>query len=498
VIVRLCHLNDPCDAHPLAQCARNRAYLGQLQAWCRVAPEVFVWDYFNNFAKYFMPYPNLDAICADIPLYARAGVTGLFAQMDAMPPKGPGDMAELRAYLIARLLWRPELDGRAVIDEFLNDYYGPAAEPLRDYLERLHAPARRGAAHLGPYLPMNAELPFLKPEFMAQAERLCTAAAHRVKRDEELARRVAAARLPVDYYRYWQTQKPYRFRRGRFAPADRDAAKRGRAFLIAAMAYGTEGLHEQSGRPIRDELRALEGAAVTVLRRGRCKLSFAPEMGGRILCLIDPATGRDWMHRARPSEPGFPTAGGYEEYSQARWRSPGWAEAYACWAHAATADLSAALGEGLVLERRYRLMINTDGAPELAIESVLKNAGYGHVNCLLRLHPEFQIFDWRRAVVRLWRADGRVVELQPWRATRAPAGEQWLQGTDAPAGRWALRQGRRELTLAFGAGVTKCHLSWDRKLRVVRMDMFGANCRLAPQERIFIRQTWTFSGGSAR
>ena len=38
---------------------------------------------------------------------------------------------------------------------------------------------------------------------------------------------------------------------------------------------------------------------------------------------------QEWMHLGEPGESGFPVTGGYEEYSEVRWRSPGWKENYA-------------------------------------------------------------------------------------------------------------------------------------------------------------------------
>ena len=42
---------------------------------------------------------------------------------------------ELRQYLIAKLLWNPDADVNALMDDFLDGYYGPAANYIREYID---------------------------------------------------------------------------------------------------------------------------------------------------------------------------------------------------------------------------------------------------------------------------------------------------------------------------------------------------------------------------
>ena len=42
-----------------------------------------------------------------------------------------GDFVRLRAWLISHLMWDPSRDEKALIHEFLEGYYGPAAPHLR-------------------------------------------------------------------------------------------------------------------------------------------------------------------------------------------------------------------------------------------------------------------------------------------------------------------------------------------------------------------------------
>ncbi len=53
-----------------------------------------------------MPFPDFDELAADIPMYKRHGVVGLFMQ-GAYRRAAAAENAELRSYVMAKLLWDP-------------------------------------------------------------------------------------------------------------------------------------------------------------------------------------------------------------------------------------------------------------------------------------------------------------------------------------------------------------------------------------------------------
>ena len=56
------------------------------------------------------------------------GVRGIFEEGAYQTPGA--EMMELRAYMLARLLWNPNYGAARARDEFLDGYYGPAAPPM--------------------------------------------------------------------------------------------------------------------------------------------------------------------------------------------------------------------------------------------------------------------------------------------------------------------------------------------------------------------------------
>ena len=105
-------------------------------------------------------------------------------------------MAELRAWVLAQLLWNPQPDDRALIKEFLRGYYGAnAGDIIERYLESMNDASK------GFYLAcfLRRDPPHLRFQPLAAAERLWQqaeeAASHET--DPEKLIRVRLAHLPV-------------------------------------------------------------------------------------------------------------------------------------------------------------------------------------------------------------------------------------------------------------------------------------------------------------
>jgi hypothetical protein len=121
-------------------------------------------------------------------------VKGLFEQ-GAYQGFG-GEMGELRAWLLAQLLGKPQQDDRALIREFLNGYYGQAAaKPILRYLELMHEASKN--FNLACFL--RKDPPHLRFKPLMEAERLWQQAEKSATQDPELLARVRLSHLPVRY-----------------------------------------------------------------------------------------------------------------------------------------------------------------------------------------------------------------------------------------------------------------------------------------------------------
>jgi hypothetical protein len=94
-----------------------------------------------------MPFPDFAEFPADIRMYKRNGVKGIFFQGDYSPGGGGSD-AELRSYVMAKLLWNMNGDSDALVTEWMEGVYGPAAKPMRQWFDLLHAQFKAPDAHL--------------------------------------------------------------------------------------------------------------------------------------------------------------------------------------------------------------------------------------------------------------------------------------------------------------------------------------------------------------
>jgi hypothetical protein len=486
VVIRLCNITPCCDVHPLEVCPQNRDFVGYLKGWGEIAPEVFIWDYFNTFRHYFMPLPNLDAIGADLPMYARNGVTGVFCQLDGTPPKGPGEFGELKAYVLAKLLWDPRNTARnawAVTREFCTLYYGAAAEPILRYLELVHEQVRGKDVHGHLYSDPGAA--YLTPEFLRRAETIFDEAERAAGSDAVVFERVRVARLPLQNPKV-RGDLAYALRGDRYEPAP-EARLRAEAFFTGAKAAGAKAMRE-GGTTIEQDIAALAGFEVVRLEGRSLLLVVAPDLGGRLLSLLAGSPRTEWLHQARPHEHDFPFAGGYEEYSESRWRTPGWKERYAVERGDGALRLTAQLENGLHFERVFRLI---DGGIQL--DSTLRNDGKSPFKATLRPHPELRLGDPARATVVTPRAGGPERVFAGWR--EADEGNVWLTGAELPAGWWSLHRGDGELRMEFDAAmIEKALLSWDRGLDTVRLELFAHPVLLAPGESTTLRQRWLLRG----
>jgi hypothetical protein len=134
----------------------------------KIAPTLYIWDYTTNFAHYLQPFPNLFVLQENIKYYAEHSVKGVFAEGN-YSPGGNGEMAALKAYILAKLLWNPNIDVEQHVREFLRAYYGRAAEPIYSYLKLLHSQVKENV-HVHIYDPPTA--PYLNDRFLEEAEKL--------------------------------------------------------------------------------------------------------------------------------------------------------------------------------------------------------------------------------------------------------------------------------------------------------------------------------------
>ena len=150
VSIRMCSI-DCCFNHPIRDCGGNHdgifanmtpkpsvfaQYMIDWGKLCDVnGAEITIWDYNTCFKFYPAIYPNLHVLADNLQLFVENNARGVFSEgydtggVEVLSGSASGEFGELRAYMLAKLLWNPYLNSNQIMDEFMDAYYGAAAKP---------------------------------------------------------------------------------------------------------------------------------------------------------------------------------------------------------------------------------------------------------------------------------------------------------------------------------------------------------------------------------
>jgi hypothetical protein len=189
---------DALRDQPLAREGSAAAFRTGLQQWGALTPNIFVWDYVTEFTNYLAPFPNLHTLQANIKYLKDNGVKGIFEQGSGTTYS---ELAELRCYLLTRLLDDPQADVQKITTGFLESYYGPKVAPLvQQYLSLMQERLLTSKRRLDIYgNPVNDYKSFLSPDLIDQYSTILDKAEAAAEGNEQLAQRIMRLRLPLEY-----------------------------------------------------------------------------------------------------------------------------------------------------------------------------------------------------------------------------------------------------------------------------------------------------------
>jgi len=207
VIVRLCSI-ECCFAHPLDGCPEksNTLFMEDLRGWNRLTQRLYVWDYTCNYNHFQMPFPNLDVLDDNMRTFRDHGVVGMFPEGNAT---FGGELGELRAWVLAQLMWDPNLEADALIREYVGAVYGPVAGPVMEFIDLQRTAIRETGDHVRIFESPD-KYQYLSDDWLAKydakLEQIEKGA--RASGDEVLIKRALRLRLPIWYTRYAQKRLP--------------------------------------------------------------------------------------------------------------------------------------------------------------------------------------------------------------------------------------------------------------------------------------------------
>jgi len=499
VRIRLCPIGA-CEAHPYEQCPYNRFFVSLLKEWSRITNQLYIWHYNTNFSHYLLPFPDFDELAADIPMYKRHGVVGLFLQ-GAYAPGGGGENAHLRSYLMARLLWNPGLHPEREIDDFLEAYYEKAAKPMRAYFDLLHRQVRmppRGAGH-HLWIFVHPRMPFLNRAFLDEARALF-AKAEAAANNETVRRRVDQARMPIDYVELSHARQ-FVLRGGTYGPADLESLQRRfTAFVARAKSYGIEYFSE--ARKVDDHAEAfarrIRPYRAYTLENASLRVTVVPELGGRIVEIAPRATGQNVLRVPDAGSWGYPDLSGAWALAAAGYHGKTYEVQWDPEAETAGNELRlSASGPGLRLRRTIALR-------EVAVhtETEVENTGADPLPVALAARADYSPaddLDGTQLALRYRPVEGAEFDRALFVPGEETNGAATLRAGERPAGEWVAyhRSGVPGLINRFPlAQAERCTMQWTlRGAPLVTLGLWSREANLRPGEKLSLAAEYALSPG---
>lgn len=436
IAVWLCHMYPSCDSHPIETCAYNADYKRRALAWSKLTDHLYIWHYITDFAHYYNPFPNFRAMAADMRFYRDIGAEGIYLQGKSGPG---GEFSLLRPYYGMQLLRDPDQDPDTILKEFVQGYYGAAAEPIWQYITMLHDKVEDEDIHM--HLYTNPGQGYLTDDVIARAQALFDEAETAVKDDPELTTRVKVARLPVFYARvfprngYTINNGILKFQGEAPLPAEIQGA------IALFKEQGFDVLRELGNPPEQlMELGMMRFVPIPVSRVENDKIAadVVPVFGGRVLRIIDKASGECVTAHNTVRNLYFPFAGG-EETRIGGWvlyDVGGFMEQYALDEQTGSrVVVSAKTYNGYGLKRVIEV---APDAPEVTITATVTNTGDKPRSDLIHSHIEFDLGTLEETRIRFTNEAGEEVE-----RTMAPIIAELREGEhyfreQTPAGSWTF------------------------------------------------------------
>jgi hypothetical protein len=224
VIVRLCSI-ECCFSHPLGTCNEPDSvkFMEDIKGWNKLTDRLYLWDYTTDFCQFLMPFPNLDVIDQNMRTFVKYGVKGMFEEGN---PDAYGEFGELRTWMLAQLMWNPDLSARPLQTEFIERVYGPCARTVMEYLDI----QRQALAVAGDHVKVfdhPKEKKFLSPDTLARCDIKLEEAEQIAKTsgDPALMKRILNLRMCIWYTQFQvcrQTPSVVRNAARRLTPAGRE------------------------------------------------------------------------------------------------------------------------------------------------------------------------------------------------------------------------------------------------------------------------------------
>lgn len=185
-LITLCRLHGM--ANPV--CPEKSYEQWIIREWGKLTPEVYYRGYWFNLADPGLPFFMVNRVSREIPLGRELGIAGWRVE-------SPYDWAASTPsrYVASKLMWDPDADVGALMQDFYEKFFGPASGPARQYVEIMSQALDTADYHTG----SSWDLPHIYDATVRQRARAALNQAADAAPDGLYADRVRMYRQSLDY-----------------------------------------------------------------------------------------------------------------------------------------------------------------------------------------------------------------------------------------------------------------------------------------------------------
>ena len=201
VIVRLCSI-ECCFGHPLddENCKDNVAFMSDLREWSKICDRLYIWDYVLNCYESIVIHPNFGVLQRNIQIFYEHGVKGIYEQGVFYITDADGEFAEMKTYLLSKLMQDPYLDYDECMLGYLTAVYGPGGAYLKEFIDIISDFALNSSSHI--HIDQESYLTFLTfPDVLVYK---CDKLWEKAKAATETEEQAAQLKRSEISWRYWK------------------------------------------------------------------------------------------------------------------------------------------------------------------------------------------------------------------------------------------------------------------------------------------------------
>jgi len=123
----------PIATNPATEELRRR-----IAAWREICSNISVYLYSYPHDNYWFPAPCLYSAADNIRWAYQSGVRDVYSQISGWMNWYGSELVHMRAWVYSRLMWDPNSDVKALVEDFARGYYGPAADAVLEAIALVH------------------------------------------------------------------------------------------------------------------------------------------------------------------------------------------------------------------------------------------------------------------------------------------------------------------------------------------------------------------------